>query len=70
MAIPVPADLKKLDYSYLAQPFVCVPAKDGLNLASMDYPYLAQPFVTNPDAAAGGVLLDIYYYRFLLAGGV
>jgi hypothetical protein len=36
-----------MDYAYQAQPYIYVPAKTGLNLATMDVSFQAQPFVTN-----------------------
>lgn len=48
MALPTDEDLKTMDYSYLGQPFVFVPAKVTIDTETMDYPYLGQPFVTNP----------------------
>ena len=46
MSLPLAKDLKKMDYTYLGQPFVDVPAKSSINLKTMDYTYLAQPFVS------------------------
>jgi hypothetical protein len=52
MSLPTPVNLKTMDYSFQGQPFVDVPAKDGLNLKTMDYSFQGQPFVSNPDAVA------------------
>jgi len=59
MSLPTPANLTTMDYAYLGQPFVNVPAKTGMSLGSMDYAYLGQPFVTNPDAPAAGTVVKI-----------
>ncbi len=48
MSLPNSDDLKGMDFAFLAQPFVDVPAKPSIDTATMDYAYLAQPFVTNP----------------------
>jgi len=45
MALPTKSDLLKMDYAFQGQPFVEVPAKSGINLATMDYVFQAQPFV-------------------------
>ena len=47
MALLTDIDLKTLDYSYLGQPFVFVPANITIDTPTMDYSYLGQPFVTN-----------------------
>ena len=47
MVLPSPSDLDSMDYARCAQPYVSVPAKTGLNLATMDIAFQAQPFVTN-----------------------
>ncbi len=52
MSLPTPDDLKKMDISYLAQPFVDVAAKSTIDLNTMDIAYQAQPFVRNPAAGA------------------
>ena len=60
MAIPTSKDIKKMDYIYLGQPFVDVPAKD-IDLTTMDYMYLAQPFVSNPyPAEVTGTVNDFF----------
>lgn len=46
MALPNKWELQKMDYSYLWQPFVNVPAKWWIDTSKMDYSYLWQPFVT------------------------
>lgn len=43
--------LSTMDYTYLGEPFVDVPAKLGLSLEKMDYVFLGQPFVPNLDDA-------------------
>jgi hypothetical protein len=49
-----------MDYIYLGQPFVDVPAKD-IDLTTMDYMYLAQPFVSNPyPAEVTGTVNDFF----------
>jgi hypothetical protein len=48
MALPTPDQLKSMDYTYLAQPFVWIPTSSSISLKSMDYVYQAQPFVSNP----------------------
>jgi hypothetical protein len=58
MALPNKTDLQKMDYPYLGQPFVEVPAKDSINLTTMDYSYLGQPFVRNP-AGAGAASIAL-----------
>lgn len=57
MALPVKSDLEKMDYSYLGQPFVNVPAKSSIDLTTMDYAYQAQPFVGNPAASSPAVTI-------------
>ena len=59
MPLPTPANLVTMDYAYLGQPFVSVPAKAGLGLGSMDYAFRGQPFVSNPDAVATEVVEDV-----------
>jgi len=51
MALPTPDNLKTMDYVFWGQPFVDVPAKDGIDLMTMDWIYQAQPFVRNPITA-------------------
>ena len=63
MSLPTQTELKTMDYSYLGQPFVNVPAKTGMALSTMDYAYLAQPFVPNPDTVATAVT-RVYGYIF------
>jgi hypothetical protein len=48
MALPNKTDLQTMDYVYLGQPFVNVPARSDIDTTTMDYIYLGQPFVTNP----------------------
>lgn len=48
MSLPTDTDLKTMDYSYLGQPFIMVPAKPTIDTSTMDISYLGQPFVTNP----------------------
>jgi hypothetical protein len=58
MALPNKSNLVTMDYSYLGQPFVEVPAKDSIVLTTMDYSYLGQPFVRNP-AGAGAASIAL-----------
>lgn len=39
--------LSGLDFAYLAQPFVYVPAKSSISVLGLDYSYEGQPFATN-----------------------
>jgi hypothetical protein len=48
MSLPKSDDLKGMEFAFLAQPFVNVPAKPAIETNTMDYAFLAQPFVTNP----------------------
>jgi hypothetical protein len=48
MALPNKTDLQTMDYAYLGQPFVNIPARSNIDTTTMDYAYLGQPFVTNP----------------------
>jgi hypothetical protein len=48
MAIPNKTDLQTMDFSYLGEPFVDVPANVAIVTTTMDYSYLGEPFVTNP----------------------
>jgi len=45
MALPTKTDLQKMDYAFQGQPFVDVPSKDSINLATMDYAFKGKPFV-------------------------
>jgi hypothetical protein len=55
-----PTELQKMDYAFLAQPFVDVPSKSSVNIETMDYVYLAQPFVRNYyTAVSGGVIKTV-----------
>lgn len=54
MPLPSKTELQKMNYSFLGQPFVDIPAKAGLDLKTMDYSFQAQPFVPNPDAVNTG----------------
>lgn len=47
MSLPTSTDLLTMNYSFLGQPFVNIPAKSTINLLTMDYSYLGQPFVSN-----------------------
>lgn len=47
MPLPSANDLKTMDYSYNAQPFVCIPSKSSVNLTSLDFSYFGIPFCTN-----------------------
>ena len=49
MALPTKTNLQTMDYPFLGQPFVSVPAKSSIDTTTMDYAFLGQPFVTNPD---------------------
>ncbi len=48
MSLPNSDDLGGMEFAFLAQPFVSVPAKSEIDTGTMDYAFLAQPFVTNP----------------------
>jgi hypothetical protein len=51
MSLPTAVDLQTMDYAFLGQPFVNVPAKFGIDLKGMDYAFEGQPFVA-PDMAS------------------
>jgi len=46
-------DLITMDFSFQAQPFINITAKDTIDLETMDYAFQGQPFVTMIEAVAG-----------------
>jgi len=48
MSLPNSSDLRGMDYSFQAQPFISIPAKASITLTTMDYSFRATPFVANP----------------------
>lgn len=59
MALPTKTDLQTMDYPFMGQPFVSVPAKFTVDTTTMDYPFMGQPFVTNPSASSGSTVYAI-----------
>jgi hypothetical protein len=58
MALPNSNDLKGMDYTCCAQPFIEAPAK-SIDLTTMDYTFQAQPFVRNPySTPSSGIVLS------------
>lgn len=53
MSLPTGANLKSLDYSYGANPFVYVAAKTAVVLEGLDNAYQANPFMGNRDSSGG-----------------
>jgi len=52
MALLTPVQLATMDYVYLGEPFVDVPAKAAILTQTMDYVYLGAPFVTSDYVSA------------------
>jgi len=59
MAYPTPTELETMDYAFLGEPAVSVPATSAVITITMDYAYLGEPFVVGDYAANGDITCPI-----------
>jgi len=64
MGLPTNDNILTMDFHYMGEPFVHVPAKDTIDTTTMDYHYKAEPFVVKTEAAIEPININTNFFLF------